>query len=464
MSGFSTLNTALTGLNAAQRAMDVTGQNVVNANTAGYSRQRVDLVTAGTTVAATRYTGNQPVLSGVSVEAITRIRDAFTEATRAASGARQSALSAQTTTLSNVEQLLSEPTGTGLQSTLDSFYAAWQDMSNNPTDAAAGAVVLQRGAAVTDKMHALAVGLADTWTTADTALANTIAQANQNASDLATLNTQIRASSIMGTPANDLMDRRDTLVRQLASLVGGSAQLAPDGTATVTVGGVTVVSGDTAQQLTLSGAADLGTAGTNPPTVLWGATPVSLGSGQAAGYLAALKTDLPALKTQLDSIAVALRDSVNSIHETGYTPGGTTGADFFGGSDALSLTVLPASSTDLAVAATPGTTDGSIAAAIGDLSSDSASAAALGGAPGPSVQWRSLTTAIGVQVQSLQSASAVQDAVVAAADDAVQSSAGVNMDEEMTNMLLYQRSYEASARVMTTVDSMLNTLINKMGG
>ncbi len=464
MSGFSTLNTALTGLSAAQRAMDVTGQNVVNANTAGYSRQRVDLVTAGTTVAATRYTGNEPVLSGVDVQDIARIRDAFTEATRAAAGGRQSALSARTTTLSNVEQLLSEPTDTGLQSTLDSFYSAWQDLSTNPTDAAAGAVVLQRGAAVTDKLHALATGIADTWTTAHTALSDTIAQANQAAADLATLNTQIRASSIMGTPANDLLDNRDTLLRRMASLVGGTAQLGTDGTATVTVGGVTVVAGDTSQQLTLTGAADLGTAVTDPPTVLWGSTPVSLGSGEAAGYLAALKTDLPGLKSQVDAVAVALRDSVNSIHETGYTTSGATGTDFFDGSDAGSLTVLPTTTNDIAVAAAPDTTDGSIAGRIGDLSSDTASATALGGTPGPLVQWRSLTTALGVQLQSLNAASTVQDAVVAAADGAVQASAGVNMDEEMANMLLYQRSYEASARVMTTVDSMLNTLINKMGG
>ncbi|HEX2807077.1 MAG TPA: flagellar basal body rod C-terminal domain-containing protein, partial [Kineosporiaceae bacterium] len=99
---------------------------------------------------------------------------------------------------------------------------------------------------------------------------------------------------------------------------------------------------------------------------------------------------------------------------------------------------------------------------IGDLADDVISAAALGG-PGASAQWRDLTTAMGVQLQSLGTAKVGQDAVVAAADDAVTSDSGVNLDEEMTNMMLFQRSYQASARCITTVDDMLDTLINRTG-
>ena len=94
---------------------------------------------------------------------------------------------------------------------------------------------------------------------------------------------------------------------------------------------------------------------------------------------------------------------------------------------------------------------------------DTAAAGASAARPGPSAQWRQLTTSLGVQLQSLQSAASVQDSVVAAADDALQSNAGVNLDEEMTNMMLYQRAYQASARVITTIDEMLDTLINRTG-
>jgi flagellar hook-associated protein 1 FlgK len=201
----------------------------------------------------------------------------------------------------------------------------------------------------------------------------------------------------------------------------------------------------------------------DPPTILWNSTSVPVDSGQAAGYLAAIGTDLPDLSSAVDDVALALRDAVNSIHQTGYTRTGATGTDFFTGTDAASLAVVPTAPEDLAVATAAGVVDGSIAAAIGDLASDDASSAALSGATGASELWRELTTDLGVRVQSMAASVLVQDSVVASAEDAVQSSSGVNLDEEMTNMLLYQRAYQASARVITTVDAMLDTLINRTG-
>jgi flagellar hook-associated protein 1 FlgK len=99
---------------------------------------------------------------------------------------------------------------------------------------------------------------------------------------------------------------------------------------------------------------------------------------------------------------------------------------------------------------------------IGDLSDDRVAEAALGG-PGPSARWRDLTTLLGVRVQSLKNASDVQESVVAAADAAVQADSGVNLDEEMTNLLQFQRASQASARVVTTIDEILDTLVNRTG-
>jgi flagellar hook-associated protein 1 FlgK len=157
-----------------------------------------------------------------------------------------------------------------------------------------------------------------------------------------------------------------------------------------------------------------------------------------------------------------LRDIVNSVHTTGFAKDGSPGGNFFSGTDALSLTVVPTSPDQLAVTPTAGTVDGTIAMRIGDLSDDRVAETTLG-RPGPSVQWRDLTTLLGVRVQSLKNAGEVQDSVVAAADAAVQADAGVNLDEEMTNMLQYQRAYQAAARVVTTVDEMLDTLVNRTG-
>ncbi|MBK6870162.1 MAG: flagellar hook-associated protein FlgK [Kineosporiaceae bacterium] len=463
MSTFSTLNTAVSGLLASQRAMDTAGQNVVNANTPGYSRQRVLLSAVGAPPSASFHTGSATPLGGVRVDAVTRIRDAYLEATRAAAGSRQQALAAQDDTLTTTQLLFSEPGTNGMQSSLDAFYSSWHDLSLNPTNDASGSVVLQRAQGLVDQVHTVSSGIAAEWATARSRLEQVVAETNQAAGDLASLNSQILEGVGAGRPVNELLDQRDILVRKLADLVGGYAVRAPDSTISLAVNGVTIVAAGTAQQLTLTGATDLQAAAGSPPTISWGSMAVPVESGAAAGYLAALRTDLPSLSTAVDDVANALRDAVNSVHATGFTLGGAAGGPFFSGTGAHDLAVVPTDPAQLAISSASGTVDGGVALKIGDLASDVNASAALGGAAGPSSRWRSVTTALGTQLQSLKAAVAAQDSVVTAADDAVNSDSGVNLDEEMTGMMLFQRAYQASARVITTIDEMMDTLINRTG-
>jgi flagellar hook-associated protein 1 FlgK len=162
-------------------------------------------------------------------------------------------------------------------------------------------------------------------------------------------------------------------------------------------------------------------------------------------------------------VAVSLRDAVNSVFATGYDQAGNTGGAFFTGDSAITLSVVPTDPSQLAIASAAGIADGSIARKIADLSINANASTVLGGGESPSQKWQDLTVAVGVQVQSLKNASTVQDSVVAAADDAVQSDAGVSLDEEMTSLLLYQRSFQAASRVITTVDEMMDTLVNRTG-
>jgi flagellar hook-associated protein 1 len=464
MTGFSTFNTANSGLKAAQRALDVTSQNIVNANTPGYSRQRVLTESVGAPVAASLHTGvNGAVIGGVTVVDVSRIRDAFLEATRAAAGGRQAAITSQNDVLTSAQLLLAEPGDSGLQATLDSFYSSWHDLANNPGDTAAGSVVIQRGLAVTQQLQAVSNGLASQWTTARNNLADLVSRTNQAASDLAKLNESISSGQQAGKPVNELLDTRDTLVRQLADLTGASSSVDQQGRMSVSINGVTIVSGEHWDPVTLSGATDISTATTDPPTLTVGAFTVPVESGSAAGLLAALRSDLPRVSGQVDTVATRLISAVNGVYSTGYAPDGSTGNAYFSGTDATTIAVVPTSGTQLAIASAAGTLDGSVARQVGDLSDDRVAATQLSGTPGPSVAWRELTTSLGVQVQSLKTAQSVQDSVVAAAEGAVQSDAGVNLDEEMTNMMLYQRSYQASARVITTADELLDTLINRTG-
>jgi len=235
-----------------------------------------------------------------------------------------------------------------------------------------------------------------------------------------------------------------------------------DGQASVSVNGVALVTGTNPQSFSLAGAGTLSAAAGNPPKVMWGTTVVPVESGSAAGYLAVLGGDLPTMSAQLDAVATGLRDMVNTVHQTGFQADGSPAGAFFAGSDAATLTVVPTDPSQLAVTAVAGTVDGSVAQRIADLSDERLQQTTLG-TTGPSAQWRTMTTMLGVKVQSLKNAGVVQDSVVAAAEAAVQTDAGVNLDEEMTNLLQYQRSYQAAARVVSTVDDILDTLINHTG-
>jgi flagellar hook-associated protein 1 len=466
MSGFSALNTAISGLNAAQRAIDITSQNIANVNTPGYSRQRVELSSVSGTTAAHFHTGgNAAILGGVQIDAVIRIRDTFLETARVNAGAAKAALDIRASTLTGAEGLLNEPGDDGLQAVLDDFFSSWHELAANPgtSQAAAAGQVLQNANAVVTQLKFVSAGIEDRWNNARGELVTTVAEVNRAAADLAAVNQKILEGTVAERPVNELLDRRDTLVRTLGELVGGRVVISDDNTANVMINNITLVSGNLALPVSLGGATALSDASTDPPKLVIGAgalnVPVS--GGKVAGLLAALGSDLPILSSQLDGVATSLRDAVNTVHAGGYTLDGDSGLDFFAGTSARDLTVIPTSSAQLAVSAEPGVVDGTNAQAIADLALDDRAQAVLNGESGPSVLLRALAADIGTKLQGLNRAADVQNSVFATADQAINSDAGVSIDEEMTSLLMYQRSYQAAARVITAVDEMLDTLINR---
>ena len=465
MGGFSTLNTAVSGLTAAQRGMDVTGQNIVNANTPGYSRQVVKLASVNAPITADYHTRNYgAMIGGVSVEDVSRIRDAFLEGTRAAAGSAMESLTAQTSGLTGVETLLAEPGDGGLQKVMDGFYNGWHELSTvrESGNAGAGAQVIANGREVADRLKFISQGLAEQWRTEYEQLDSAVGQINQASSDLAKVNDKIREGSVIGRVSNELLDQRDVLVRKLADLAGATAKPAEHGMVNVSIGGVSVVGGITAQKLSISGGQSLEAAAADPPAVMFGDITVGVPGGRTAGLLAGLKTDLPGVSAKLDDIAMAFKDAVNAVHSTGYTLAGDPAGDFFSGTGAGDLAVLISQTADLGVSGDPGMVDGSNATKIGDLAQDSVAEGVLGGIS-PSQRWRTLASDVGTQVQGLGRALESQQTVLDAADNAVEADAGVNLDEEMSSLLMFQRSYQASARVITTIDEVMDTLINRMG-
>ncbi len=153
MSTFTGLNTALTALRAQRRGLDATAQNIANANTEGYSRQRVSLQAIGAPTTAARYSTYDGVGGGVTVDAVLRVRDAFLEARGLYEHGKQSFLLERKSVLSRIEDAFGEPSDTGLQAQLSDLWAGWGDVAKYPGNLPARAQLIQRANTLTDGLR-----------------------------------------------------------------------------------------------------------------------------------------------------------------------------------------------------------------------------------------------------------------------------------------------------------------------
>lgn len=469
---FNILGNGLTGLQASQQALNVISQNIANASTPGYVRQRAILESQQTAPGTNVYTGNSAQFMGVKVVGVERISSTFKQAALNEATGKSEALQAQAAPLENIQGQLQEPTATGLGGVLNDFYGAWSNLGNHPTvtnssgtdqpvlNGAAAGVVIEDGSTLAGNLNSLSSGVATEFQNQYSNLTGIVDQVNDAVTKVADLNQQIMQGQAGGNNINALMDQRDTAVNQIVKLTGAKAENLSDGTVQVTVGGVTLVSGNAYTPMTISGASTIQDVTGNPLSLKVGAVTASPSGGQAAGVLSALNTDLPNISTTLDTIANGIRDAVNSVHSAGYTIDGTPAGDFFTGEGAAGLKVAVTSPDELGVSSIAGaSTDGSNAVKIGDLVSASASSQALGGAIAPQSVYSGMVTQIGTQIQGLNTAIDSQTGIVATAQAAVDSESGVDLNEELTNMILFQRSFQANARVITAADQMLQSLI-----
>jgi len=261
---------------------------------------------------------------------------------------------------------------------------------------------------------------------------------------------------------NELADQRDQLVLQLSELTGATARSNDDGTVDVLLGGSMLVSGTRSTAVQVEGADNVDGVAATPPA---GPGPVHLAftdgrsaivtSGQAGGLMNALNSAYPSAAAGLDGVATTLASSVNDLHTAGKGLTDTTSRDFFTATNARDLKVAITDPRNVAAAASAaGVFDASMADQI----------AQLGGKPGSAdVTWRSYVAQVGVDSQAAARRVVLQETVAKQADAARDSVSGVSVDEEMTNLLMFQRAYEGAARVMTAVDQTLDTLINRTG-
>ncbi|MEA2446071.1 MAG: flagellar hook-associated protein 1 [Thermoleophilales bacterium] len=443
ISTFFGLNQTLRGLLAHQRAMDTTGHNITNANTEGYSRQEAVFA------AATPYSieagllvdgGGAMLGGGVDIQAFRRIKDGFLDLQFRAQSLRLGDYQTTTSATQQVEDGLSEPGDNGISAQLDKFWSSWSAVANNPENLATRQNLVEQAKTLAGAINDLDARLNTVKGQLNAeyaSLTSSTGDVKSMADEIAKLNQAIKDAIAGGDQPNDLYDRRDLLLDKLSSLAQVSHTTLPNGAITVTFG-------------------DAATPLVDDNTVSWPQTLTNPG-GKLGALLNLTKPALPApggtiesYRADLNAFAKKLADDVNAIHN----PGGA-GTNFFTyGTATTAAASLVVSVAATGVRATNGTAAGANDVAV-------AMAKLRGTAPDQAYQ--ALVARIGSEVRNSQRQEANANVLASAIDDRRQSISGVSMDEEMTNLVRFQRGYQASARAMNTVDEMLDQLINRTG-
>ncbi len=488
---FGALSTALSAMQTERKALEVTGQNIANAGTAGYTREAVNMQALGGSVQPAMYSTSDGIGDGVQVVSVQRLQDAFLEQQANTANGSLSNLTASQTTYSDMENAFGEPSSTGIQSMMSTFFNSWDDVASNPSGTGIGAsgasgsrtALLGDAQSLADGLNNASTSLAAQWSSSDQSLTMSVMQVNSTAKNIASLNQAIVASTAAGNQPNDLMDQRDELIRSLASSVGVTTRVNPNGSTDVLLGGSSLVSGVTSRALTVppTSATSLAQVTGSPSvlaTVTWADTGASaaISGGTVGGTLASLNSTIPNYSSKLDSVASSLASAVNAQQAKGTDLTGNLGQPIFGTND-TTTTVTAANikvvMTDpSAIAAATAATDSSGNPIVTldpsgnpvvslDGSNAQAFANQSGALANAALSYNSMIVQLGSESQSVQQQTTTQQSVVTQVQASRDSESGVDIDQEQTNLITFQQAFNAAAQYTSVLDQVLDTLINK---
>lgn len=344
----SLMNSAMSGLGAAQAALNTVSNNIASYNVSGYTRQTTVLSAANSTLGAGGWVGN-----GVMVSSVQREYNAFITNQLNAAQNQSSGLTTRYQQMSKIDDLLSDTTNS-LSATLQDFYSSLQTLVSNAEDPAARQAVLGKSQGLVNQFKTTDQYLRDQDKQVNGAIVSTVSQINNYAQQIATLNDKISKLTGVGAGAspNDLLDQRDQLVSQLNQLVGVEVNVQDGSTYNVTMAnGYNLVQGSNARQL----AAVPSSADPSRTTVAYvdnvaGNIEIPeklLNTGSLGGLLTFRTQDLDQTRNSLNQMALAFADAFNTQNKAGIDADGNVGKDFFniGGPSALSNTKNTGSAT-----------------------------------------------------------------------------------------------------------------------
>lgn len=443
------------GILAQQRGAQITGHNIANVNTPGYRRQDVVLQS------------RPPTTLGVDAKMIQHASDVALTRQRRAAGAQNGYATERQAIWQAVEAELTPSSGSTLGADLGNFYGAWRELASAPDDLSQRSAVVARTEDVARGFRDAAAALTNGQQNADRSISAMVGQVNTLSAQVAALNKSIALTETTGQQALDLRDQRDAVIDQLSALVGATSFEDQRGQATVMVGGgIAIVQGDNVRNLTttMNAATGLHTIATADGAAI--NLDRRLSSGKIGGLLALRDNELPSRMAELDQLAYDFATTTNTAHQAGIGLDGVGGRDLFvapaavaGAAAGLALNAAIATNPRLLGAAQnaaslPG--DGTAAQALAALET---STVAGGGSQTTAEAAGSWYANIGLTGQNLDNAATTATNRLATLADAESSLSGVSLEEQMILMTQYERAYQASARVLTVVDQMMETLV-----
>ena len=363
-SPFFGLDIATRSLRAQQTLVDIANQNIANANTPGYSRQEaVVKETLPYPIPVFRQSGAPGQLgTGVEVKEVNRSRDLFADYQYRNQVAAQGNWDAQSSGLKQIEAVVNEPSTSGLSTLMTKYWQGWQEVANSPSDVSVRANLLEQGKALAESFQSTVHQFQQQQRDVDNQVSLTVDDVNNYAKQIANLNTQISQVETGGMKANDLRDQRDLLLDKLSGLVSVTSVESSEGSVNVYIAGHQLVDRSTAHTVGLDRTGAFA-------QVVWADgtnAPLAPADGRLAGLMHSRDVDIKDRIDTINALASRIIQSVNGVHSAGVGMDGSSGLNFFSGTDATTMAVNPTLTANQVAAARPtGTTP---AFAVGDSS------------------------------------------------------------------------------------------------
>ena len=456
---FQGLEIGKRALLAHQISRQTMAHNIANVNTPGYTRQRVDIRTSIPEDSAVG-----PIGSGITVREVRQIRDLFLGDQLRQENKSLGKWTFKEKILAQVESIFNEPNDNTLADILNDFWGAWSELSNDPTSTSARKNVIDQANQLANGFRQVKRQLASLQNSISRDMENLTSEINAMSTEIASLNRLIASEEADGTRANDLRDARDLIIDNLSGLIDVNTVEKSSGSVTVYIGAMAIVDG--VDVLRVASETD-NVNGILETSLIWEGTSIHLrnNNGKLKGMLEITEEIIPRYMQELDSIAAALITEVNTVHSAGFGLDGSTGTNFFNpnftDASRMEINKMLLQNTDMiAVSGSGAVGDNTIALALHDLRDAKLIA---NGTSTRNNYYNSLIGTLGVESKESKSSAANYELLVHQIFNSKQSVEGVSLDEEMANMIKFQHAYDAAARIITTMDQALDTVINKMG-